>query len=66
MSADGEPQREQGRSDTDRQFPAIRVEGVQLAVRVGQNVDLAIADPEPPRLAVVQRRREDSDGDASG
>jgi hypothetical protein len=48
---------ENSRADADEQLAAGRVDDRQPAMRVGVHVNTARPDTEPPRLAVVQRRR---------
>jgi hypothetical protein len=51
-----EPQPEQGGAAAYEHLPADRIHP-QLAVLVAIQLDRGLADPEPPRLRIVHRRR---------
>ena len=53
----GEAQVEEGRATGQALFAAGGVSGRQSALRIGPQLDQIGFDAEPPRLAVVQRRR---------
>ena len=59
---DGQPQPEQRRAAADQHLAADRVVA-RLARGIGPQLDRVLADPEPPRLAVMDRRRPRGRGD---
>jgi hypothetical protein len=53
----GQPQVEQGGAAGQAKFPAVGIGDRQLPVEIGVQLDRTRAQPEPPRLAVVQGGR---------